>query len=96
MNPTDPAPTDEMLAALDRALKLNPDSERAHYYRGVVLKRLKRDNEALLHFRTASQLNPRNVEAARELRLAMMRRESRPPPPTGLLSKFLKGPKDRG
>ena len=39
------------------------------------------------------QLNPRNVDAARELRLATMRRESKPPPP-GLLSKLLKGQKD--
>lgn len=93
MNPTDPAPTEEMLASLDRALKTNPQSERAHYYKGVVLKRLKRDREALTHFRAAAQLNPRNVDAARELRLATMRRESKPPPP-GLLSKLLKGPKD--
>jgi len=93
MNPVDPAPTDEMLVSLDRALKSNPQSERAHYYKGVVLKRLKRDREALSHFRAAAQLNPRNVDAARELRLATMRRESKPPPP-GLLSKLLKGQKD--
>jgi curved DNA-binding protein CbpA len=93
MNPTDPAPMDEMLSSLDRALKANPNSERAHYYRGVVLKRLKRDREALNHFRKALEINPRNVDAAREVRLAGMRRDSKPPPP-GLLSKFFKGGKD--
>jgi curved DNA-binding protein CbpA len=92
MNPTDPAPTDEMLASLDRALKSNPNSERAHYYRGVVLKRVKRDREALNHFRKALDINPRNVDAAREVRLAGMRRDSKPPP--GLLSKLFKGGKD--
>ena len=90
MNPTDPAPIDEMLSSLDRALKSNPQSERAHYYKGVVLKRLKRDREALSHFHAAVQINPRNVDAAREVRLATMRRESKPPPP-GLLSKLLQG-----
>jgi curved DNA-binding protein CbpA len=95
MNPGDPAPLDEMLQALDRAIKANPNSERTHYYRGVVLKRMKRDNEALQHFRAAVQINPRNVDAAREVRLAGMRRDSKPPPAGGgLLSKLFKGPKD--
>jgi curved DNA-binding protein CbpA len=93
MNPTEPAPLDEMLASLDRALKGNPNSERAHYYRGVVLKRAKRDREALGHFKKALEINPRNVDAAREVRLAGMRRDSKPPP-AGLLSKFFKGGKE--
>jgi curved DNA-binding protein CbpA len=92
MNPTDPAPTDEMLSSLERALKAHPNSERAHYYRGVVLKRVKRDREALHHFRKALDINPRNVDAAREVRLAGMRRDSKPP--SGLLSKLFKGGKD--
>jgi tetratricopeptide (TPR) repeat protein len=96
MNPTDPAPTDEMLNSLDRALKGNPNSDRTHYYRGMVLKRLKRDREALHHFRSAMEINPRNVEATREVRLANMRKESKPPPAAsgGLLSKLFKGPKE--
>jgi curved DNA-binding protein CbpA len=97
MNPSDPAPVDEMLSAIDRALKHNPNSERAHYYRGVVLKRMKREREALHHFRAAMALNPRNVDAAREVRLAVMRKDSKPPPPGPggkLLSKFFKGSKE--
>ncbi len=73
------APMDDILRSLDKALKANPRNERAHYYRGVVLKRLKRDHEAVRHFRAAAELNPHNVDAAREVRLASMRRDSKPP-----------------
>jgi tetratricopeptide (TPR) repeat protein len=97
MHPTEPAPVNEMLAALDRALKGNSNSDRTHYYRGMVLKRLKREREALSHFRKAMDINPRNVEATREVRLANMRKDSKPPPPGAgggsLLSKLFKGPK---
>jgi tetratricopeptide (TPR) repeat protein len=92
MNPTLPAPLDEMLRSLDRALKSNPRHERAHYYKGVVLKRLKREAEALRHFRAAAEINPHNVDAAREVRLAAMRRESKPPQSgaSGVLSRLFK------
>lgn len=95
MHPTEPAPVNEMLAALDRAVKGNPNSDRIHYYRGMVLKRLRRDREAFNHFRKAMEINPRNVDATREVRLANMRKDSKPPPgPSGgLLSKLFKGPK---
>lgn len=79
-NPGADAPLDEILRTLDHALKSNPRHERAHYYRGVTLKRLKRDAEAVRHFRVAAELNPHNVDAAREVRLASMRRDSKPPP----------------
>jgi curved DNA-binding protein CbpA len=94
MNTGEGAPTDDMLRAFERALKINDKNERAHYYKGVVLKRVGRDNEALRHFRLAAELNPRNVDAAREVRLASMRRHSKaPPPPTGgILSKLFRGP----
>jgi curved DNA-binding protein CbpA len=70
------APVDRMLAAVDTALKLNDRSERAHYYKGMILKRLNRGKEALTHFRKAAELNPRNTDAAREVRLAAMRGDS--------------------
>ena len=92
-NPSLPAPLDDMLRSLDRALKSNPRHERAHYYKGVILKRLQRDKEAVRHFRIASELNPHNVDAAREVRLATMRRESKPPPSSGqggVLSRLFK------
>ncbi|MET0285395.1 MAG: DnaJ domain-containing protein [Polyangiales bacterium] len=79
IHPGADAPMDDILRSLDKALKSNPRHERAHYYRGVILKRLKRDNEAVRHFRAAAELNPHNVDAAREVRLASMRRDSKPP-----------------
>lgn len=92
-NPGPEAPLEEILRSLDRALKNNARHERAHYYRGVILKRLKRDNEAVRHFRVAAELNPHNVDAAREVRLASMRRDSKPPPSgqgSGVLSRLFK------
>ncbi len=80
MNPTEPAPFEEMTRSLDRALTGNPRNERAHYYKGVILKRMRRDSEALRHFNKALEINPRNVDAAREVRIAQMRRDSKPPP----------------
>ena len=91
-NPSTPAPLDDMLRSLDRALKNNPRHERAHFYKGTILKRLKRDGEAVRHFRIAAELNPHNVDAAREVRLASMRRDSNKPPPggQGVLSRLFK------
>jgi Flp pilus assembly protein TadD len=85
------APFDEILRCLDRALATHPRNERAHYYKGVVLKRLNRQDEATRHFRAAAEINPRNLEATREVRLAEMRKDSKPPQGGGsgkLLSKL--------
>ena len=87
------APLDEMVACLDRALQLDPKSDKIHFWRGMILRRVGRDAEALTHFEKAASLNPKNVEAVREVRLAKMRgqtveagrgksgRDSNPPPP---------------
>src|SRR5690606_33939647 len=40
MTPTDHSRTEEMLRSLDHALALHPRNERAHFYKGVILKRL--------------------------------------------------------
>jgi tetratricopeptide (TPR) repeat protein len=88
-HPSEPAPFDDMLRALDKALTQNARNERAHYYKGVVLKRMKRDKEAVRHFKQAMEINPRNVDAAREVRLATMRRDSKPPSPGASSGKLL-------
>jgi tetratricopeptide (TPR) repeat protein len=96
MNPQEQAPFDDMLRALDRALKSNPRNERAHFYKGTILKRVKRDNEAIKHFRAACDINPRNVDAAREVRIAEMRKDSKAPPGpggSGILSRLFGGTK---
>jgi tetratricopeptide (TPR) repeat protein len=51
------------LAALDRAVSLDPEYERAHYNRGMALTRLKRPDEAIEAYRKAIALNDFYYEA---------------------------------
>lgn len=69
-------PFDDMLKSLNIALDDNSKHERAHYYKGLILKRMGKTKEALAHFKLTLQINPRNVDAAREIRLATLRKES--------------------
>ncbi|UJR79435.1 J domain-containing protein [Sandaracinus amylolyticus] len=63
----------EMLASVDTALALNSQSDRGHFYRAMILRRLGRENEAVAAFAQAAALNPKNLDAVREVRLAQMR-----------------------
>ena len=54
---------DEALAALERAVKANPDAADAHNNRGHVLQRLGRNEDALECFERALALHPNYVEA---------------------------------
>jgi tetratricopeptide (TPR) repeat protein len=63
------------LAMLDRVIDNEPDYERARFYRGMLRKRSGMPDKALSDFRKAAQLNPRNVDAKRELRLHDMRKK---------------------
>ncbi len=87
-------PFEEMLRSLNLALDQNERHERAHYYKGMVLKRMGKIREALGHFKLSAQINPHNVEAAREIRLADMRKQSQLPSKTpvkgSLLDKLFK------
>ena len=65
----------DALATLNRALAIDNDDDRALYYRGAILKRLGKDEDAIKDFRRAVTLNPQNVDAVRELRLHGMRSE---------------------
>ncbi len=67
------------IAMLDEAIKLNERCERAYFYRGMLHKRLGRDQPAYLDFKKSMDLNPRNIDAQREVRLFEMR-TSHPPP----------------
>jgi len=73
----------DALQLLNRALELDADDDRALYYRGAILKRLGRDDDAIKDFRRAVTLNPQNVDAVRELRLHGMRSEKASPQSTG-------------
>jgi curved DNA-binding protein CbpA len=57
------------LEALDRAVKLNDRCERAHFYRGMLLKRMGKTDKAYVDFREVTELNPNNIDAAREVLL---------------------------
>lgn len=62
-----------VLASLERALALNPAHDKAHYYKGMVLDRAGQSAEAAACFRRAAELNPKNIEAVRMVRIAEMR-----------------------
>ncbi|MDP9037558.1 MAG: DnaJ domain-containing protein [Myxococcota bacterium] len=58
---------------LDRAIALNERLEKGHFWRGMLYKRLGRIEIAMRDFKRAAEINPRNIDAARELRLFHMR-----------------------
>jgi curved DNA-binding protein CbpA len=69
---------DDLIALLNRAVELGPKNERARFWRGEVLKRAGRGEQAIKDFRWVVQNNPRHVDAAREVRL-FERRRGEPP-----------------
>jgi tetratricopeptide (TPR) repeat protein len=69
----------ECIAHLDRAIALNERCERAYFYRGLLRKRLGDMTSAVRDFRTTAELNPRNIDAVREVRLYGMRRPAQEP-----------------
>lgn len=75
LKPTSQTPeaTLERIAELERALKLNERCERAYFYRAMLYKRQHRDALAFKDFKKVAELNPKNIDAQRELRLYDMR-----------------------
>lgn len=71
--PNSDARIQDMLVAVDRALAIEPKHDRAHYYKGMILQRQGKEGDALASFRKALELNKKNADAAREVRLAEMR-----------------------
>jgi tetratricopeptide (TPR) repeat protein len=76
-----PDKTLEAIRSLDAAIQANDKGEAAYVWRGMLYKRLGKDDVAQRDFQRAANLNPRNIEAAREVRLFQMRssRASIPP-----------------
>lgn len=74
--------TIERIRMLDQAILANARLERAYFYRGMLYKRINELHAAVRDFRSAADLNPRNLDAVREVRLFEMRRSkgSIPPP----------------
>lgn len=70
------APEDSLrsaLSALDRAVNVDRTCERALFYRGVVAKKLGKHEAAFRDFSRVAHLNPKNIDAIREVRLFEMR-----------------------
>ncbi|MDB5213074.1 MAG: repeat/DnaJ domain/tetratricopeptide repeat protein [Myxococcaceae bacterium] len=71
----------EKIAVLDKCIKLNANSERAYFWRGMLYKRIDDTSKAMKDFKKAAELNPRNLDAMREVRLHNIRGgQSKPPP----------------
>lgn len=75
----------EKIAVLDRCIKMNANSERAYFWRGMLYKRIDETMKAMKDFKKAAELNPRNLDAMREVRLhnirgGSARGQSKPPP----------------
>ena len=73
----------EKIAVLDRCIKMNVNSERAYFWRGLLYKRIDETSKALKDFKKAGELNPRNLDAMREVRLHNIRGGQSKPPPGG-------------
>lgn len=65
--------TNDSIAKLDEAIKMNANCERAHFYRGMLHKRNDNMKQAIKDFKRAVELNAHNLDAAREIRLYSMR-----------------------
>jgi tetratricopeptide (TPR) repeat protein len=74
----------ESIHMLDKAISMNDRCEKAYFWRGMLNKRVGKPESAYRDFRKAVDLNPHNIDAAREVRLHNMRggpkgRSSSPP-----------------
>lgn len=63
----------DLAKRLDAAVEKNPRCERAFFARAIVRKRIGRNEGAIADFRKVVELNPKNIDAARELRVHAMR-----------------------
>ncbi len=67
------APVEDLLQLLDGAVARNPKCERAFMARAQLYRRVGRREHAMSDYQRVVELNPRNVDATRELRLSEMR-----------------------
>jgi curved DNA-binding protein CbpA len=69
---------DDLIKTLDSVLSKEPRYERALFYRGMLLKRSGYPEKAIRDFRLAAEINPKNLDAVREVRLFEMRNKKGP------------------
>ena len=65
---------EDILARIEKALRLEPNNTRVRWYRGSLLKRLGKAGKAMGDFRFVVENDPRHVDAQREIRLYEMRK----------------------
>jgi curved DNA-binding protein CbpA len=63
----------DSLRLLTTAIDREPRCEKAYFYRALVLQKQGMHDQAMRDFRKVNEINPRNIEAAREVRLNEMR-----------------------
>ncbi|HEU5077254.1 MAG TPA: DnaJ domain-containing protein [Polyangiaceae bacterium] len=80
---------DDLVNLLDEALKAEPTNQRALWYRGQLHVRLGNPNRAIRDFKTLLEVNPKHLDAQREVRLHEMRRAGSKEE-KGLLGKWFK------
>jgi hypothetical protein len=68
-----PEATQAFVDTMDRAIKMNERCERAYFYRAMLYKRQHREGLAFKDFQKVAELNPKNIDAQRALRLYDMR-----------------------
>ena len=79
MDPTRKAEGPAARQMMQKAVTLDPNSDRAHYQLGVI-GRVEGDmDRAEKHFREAVRANPKHLEANQELRLIEMRKKKADP-----------------
>jgi curved DNA-binding protein CbpA len=83
----------DQIKMLDVVIKQEPEYERALFYRGSLLKRSGFAEAALKDFRKVVQLNPRNIDAAREVRLNQLRNKKEDK--GGIFGRFFGKDKDK-
>jgi len=89
------ASIDDLVPAMLEAAATAAKNERAQMQAGRLLQRAGRGGEAIAHFQLVLQVNPQNVDAAREVRLGAMRYAKQSIQPAGgLFGKFF-GRKDK-
>lgn len=76
--PKDDSLVDRMFEAANAALKLQDKHEKANLYKAQLLRRIGKQKDAFLFFKKVAEINPRNVEAQREIRIATMRQGGTP------------------
>jgi curved DNA-binding protein CbpA len=72
------APVDDLLKLCDQAIEGNERCERAYFCRAQIKRRLGKIESSIADFRSAFELNPKNLDAGREVRLYEMRRSKQP------------------